>query len=315
MAVVTQSSGYVAGGMPVRVTPFPATPTEWASTYHVRWANSKQGAVARVVSPELSSPETTRAEFEFAQELGAVGIGPKVLHTDLNARVLLMEHVPGTHLTGRAATDRQLQWVADLLQRLHGLHVSNRSRLAELKTAEALKQVRRVIRGHKTMAPYAEALERYASIRKSLAVVKPNEKLCHNDLNPTNMIFGDERMWLIDFDHMGLGDPFFDLATTILSLRFDQQSEQSFLGYYFERPITAAEVRHLDLTKTSVLLRYALMTLALLPPSFDFAQAEHLRGETLPSFVFQHQAGEDFHVAVYRLSRSFLSSALGRCPS
>lgn len=296
-------------GVPTRVEPFPATPTEWATTYRIHVAGSAPDRVARVLNPRLSTPESIRAEFELARELGAAGIGPAILYADHRTGLAVMEHAPGGHLTG-LATARQAEWTADLLKRLHGLPNTGRPRLQDSKVSESLAAARQRIDAHPSLNIYTEAIGRYAEAGQFLKETTPVEKLCHNDLNPTNILFGESRSWLIDFDHMGLGDVFFDLATVILSLRLRPGTEDHFLRHYFRRPPTVAESRRLESTKSTVLLRYALMTLALLPLSFDFAKATVNEKELSPPFVFRRNENESHEAAVYRLSRAFLAGGL-----
>ncbi|PWJ02346.1 hypothetical protein DKG34_39065 [Streptomyces sp. NWU49] len=307
--LIREVADRVMTGVPTQVEPFPATPTEWATTYRIHVAGSAPDGVARVLNPRLSAPESIRAEFELARELGTAGIGPAILYADHHTGLAVMEHAPGGHLT-EPATARQAEWTADLLKRLHGLPNTGRPRLQDFKVSESLAAVRQRIDAHPSLDIYAEAIGRYAETGRFLKETTPVEKLCHNDLNPTNILFGESRSWLIDFDHMGLGDPFFDLATVILSLRLRPDTEDHFLRHYFRCPPTAAESRRLESTKSIVLLRYALMTLALLPLSFDFAKTAVSEKELSPPFVFRRDENESHETAVYRLSRAFLVNGL-----
>ncbi|MFF1659156.1 phosphotransferase [Streptomyces sp. NPDC058255] len=310
LALVSQVSRSMAGQAPARVTPFPATPTQWATTYRISWAGAGRDAVARAVDPALSSRDAVQAEFALAEELGSAGVGPRVLHTDHESQLLIMEHIPGVHLTDQAATDRHVTWIAELLRRLHDLPTTGRPRLHDAKTAQSIEAARQTIHAHATLTPYTAALTQYTALKEHLKATMPAEKLCHNDLNPTNILFGIERAWLIDFDHAGPCDPFFDLATVILALKFDLDTELNFLARYLTRTPVDAEIQHLKATKSLVLLRYALVTLSLVPAAFDFARADRQEGSIPPPFVFEHRAGEGHSAAVYRLSRSFLADAM-----
>jgi Ser/Thr protein kinase RdoA (MazF antagonist) len=298
-------------GVSTRVEAFPATPTKWATTYRIHVAGSAPDRVARVLNPRLSAPESIRAEFELARELGAVSIGPAILYADHRTGLAIMEHAPGGHLKG-SATARHVEWTANLLKRLHGLPNTGRPRLQDSKISESLAAARQLFDAHPSLDIYAEALGRYAEADQFLKETTPVEKLCHNDLNPTNILLGESRAWLIDFDHMGLGDASFDLATVILSLRLRPAAENHFLRHYFRRPPTVNESRRIESTKSTVLLRYALMTLALLPMSFDFSKVEVREKELSPPFVFRRDESESHEAAVYRLSRAFLAGGLNR---
>lgn len=47
--------------------------------------------------------------------------------------------------------------------------------------------------------------------------------LCHNDLNPKNVLMDDEKLWLIDWEYSGTGDPLFDLAVVAKSHNLDDK--------------------------------------------------------------------------------------------
>lgn len=49
--------------------------------------------------------------------------------------------------------------------------------------------------------------------------------VCHNDLNPKNVLIDDAAIWLIDWEYTGMGDPLFDLAVVTRShnLTHEQQ--------------------------------------------------------------------------------------------
>lgn len=58
--------------------------------------------------------------------------------------------------------------------------------------------------------------------------------LCHNDLNSSNVLYYNEKAYLIDFEFSAMGDIFFDLAT--LSWMLDEKERyfllKSYFGYY-----------------------------------------------------------------------------------
>lgn len=58
--------------------------------------------------------------------------------------------------------------------------------------------------------------------------------LCHNDLNSSNVLYYDDKAYLIDFEFSAMGDIFFDLAT--LSWMLEEKERyfllKSYFGYY-----------------------------------------------------------------------------------
>ncbi|REG82839.1 phosphotransferase [Marinomonas pollencensis] len=64
--------------------------------------------------------------------------------------------------------------------------------------------------------------------------VIPNHALvlCHNDLNPKNILMDDEAAWLIDWEYAGMGDPLFDLAVVARSHNLTASQRQRLLAAY-----------------------------------------------------------------------------------
>ena len=69
-----------------------------------------------------------------------------------------------------------------------------------------------------------------------------DRKPCHNDLVPENFVMsGEGRMYLIDWEYSGYNDPMWDLASHLLESGFDEDEEELFFQYYFQREITPQE--------------------------------------------------------------------------
>ena len=55
---------------------------------------------------------------------------------------------------------------------------------------------------------------------------------CHNDLLAANFIHDGERLWIIDWEYAGMGDPAFDLANFAVNNDLDDQSDRALLEAY-----------------------------------------------------------------------------------
>lgn len=49
--------------------------------------------------------------------------------------------------------------------------------------------------------------------------------VCHNDLNPKNVLIDDGAIWLIDWEYTGMGDPLFDLAVVTRSHNLTREQQ------------------------------------------------------------------------------------------
>jgi thiamine kinase-like enzyme len=55
---------------------------------------------------------------------------------------------------------------------------------------------------------------------------------CHNDLLNANFIAGDGRLWIVDWEYAGMGDPFFDLGNFAVNHELDADGERLLLESY-----------------------------------------------------------------------------------
>lgn len=77
---------------------------------------------------------------------------------------------------------------------------------------------------------YAEAKElarRIEAIRGAVELCP-----CHNDLLPANFIRAADRIWLVDWEYAGMGDPAFDLANFAVNNGLDEESDRELLAAY-----------------------------------------------------------------------------------
>jgi aminoglycoside phosphotransferase (APT) family kinase protein len=55
---------------------------------------------------------------------------------------------------------------------------------------------------------------------------------CHNDLLNANFIAENGRLWIVDWEYAGMGDPFFDLGNFAVNHELDEDGEQTLLEAY-----------------------------------------------------------------------------------
>jgi thiamine kinase-like enzyme len=169
-------------------------------------------------------------ESEAASRAADLGIGPPVVGVLPTVGTLVTELVPGLHLD----TDRfvaRLPEVVDLIQRFHS---SGKLR--------GTFPIHRVIEWHArdagargVMAPHAYERLHQQSRRIEAAFAKnPLPTVpCHNDLLPANVLFGEDRAWLLDFEYAGMNDMFFDLGNLSVNCGLDTAAEEQLLVLYF----------------------------------------------------------------------------------
>lgn len=132
------------------------------------------------------------------------------------------------------ATKEQLKQIATLLKRLHALKEGK----DHLSSFEPLKRMH-YYRNEAQVEPHPlekDIEENYTKYDQDLVI-------CHHDVVPGNLLIKDGHIELIDFEYVGLDDPYFDLASFISENNIrDQQMIFFFLASYFLRKPQEKEI-------------------------------------------------------------------------
>jgi Ser/Thr protein kinase RdoA (MazF antagonist) len=294
----------------VRIAPLRPTPTPWAAVYEVQWTDPDCRMVVRLVDPQQSLRADIQVEFELADLLGNREIGPRIHHYDADGGLLSMEMLD--ELEPPVEDPEYLRQLADLLARLHATPVEGRPCLHLNKRDRAAKALGHLFDVVPGLDLYRTALGRFDALRAALRDLHAPETLCHNDLNPHNILYDGSRSWLIDFDHAGLGDPLFDVATLIASARMPPERADAFTRHYLGRPPQAAEAARLELLSCLVLLRYGVDAVTHVPLELTPRIAAWKPADVGTAFVFDHRPGDPLGWSVFRLSLGFTTAGLTR---
>lgn len=82
-------------------------------------------------------------------------------------------------------------------------------------------------------AGYRERMERIPEIEAALARHPLGTVPCHNDLLADNYLDDGERLWLVDWEYSGNGDPTFELGNTCQELGYDAEQIREMCAAYF----------------------------------------------------------------------------------
>ncbi len=147
------------------------------------------------------------AEAAILRCVAAAGLAPKVLRCDPAARLLVTQWITPNRIARSTLQDEvSLEQVAAAMARLHRLDVP-----AGVREVRFDEQARRLeARGSHAQSVFTElASVVFERLAHDAPVV-----LCHNDLHAQNIVFDTgNRLWLVDWEYAGLGDPVFDLAS------------------------------------------------------------------------------------------------------
>jgi thiamine kinase-like enzyme len=162
------------------------------------------------------------AEHAASSVAAELGLGPEVVAFIEPEGYLVTRYVHGE--VGRVDVDR----VGALLRLLHdGPALPGRFdsfRVVEAYRATAVEHGVAVPSGYERAKELADQIER----RRAGAPLRP----CHNDLLNANFIGDGIRLWLVDWEYAGMGDPFFDLGNFAVNHELTEEGENALLAAY-----------------------------------------------------------------------------------
>ncbi|UPT78008.1 phosphotransferase family protein [Sulfurovum sp. XGS-02] len=151
-------------------------------------------------------------KFEFAVQTLAFekGVASEPLLLDEENVLAISAYVEGIHKESLEKND--LHQFAEVLKKVHTLKIDSDPLVLEPLFETKSKAVQ----------------EAFVTLGNF-----PSEYvLCHNDLNPRNVLFS-ETIQLIDWEDAAINDRYFDLASVCVEFNLDQESEAYFLRRYF----------------------------------------------------------------------------------
>ena len=166
-------------------------------------------------------------EHEAAVLAAELGIGPEVAGFDHG--VLVTRFAEGE--VGRA--DPGL--VGELLRRLH----SARPIAGRFDSFRVVETYAATAREHGVAPP--EEFERAHELAQQIESTRSAAPFvtCHNDLLAANFIDDGHRLWIVDWEYAGMGDPFFDLGNFSVNNGLDDQGERALLASYGSTDLAA----------------------------------------------------------------------------
>ncbi len=145
-------------------------------------------------------PRDRAAEYHIQSLAADKGIAPKVLLLDKAQRCMLSIHHRGVHRTSLDTSS--LRALAEILHSLHQIPFDG--------------------------VPILEP-----ETREITAAFDYDPVLCHNDLNPQNILWEGELPTLIDWEYAGSNDRYFDLAAVSVEFELTTEESTTFLKSYF----------------------------------------------------------------------------------
>ncbi len=170
-----------------------------------------------------------RSECRLLGVVSAAGLAPEVLVCDPDRDLLVTRFLGAETWTRQAARESaNLRRIGATLQNLHSLPLRpGIGRVSFAAQARFLEdQLGAVGRAHAAVRRVAATAFEMLAGREAIVA------FCHNDLHHLNILDDGERLWLVDWEYGGCGDPLFDLASFLCQHESTHEERQLLLDAY-----------------------------------------------------------------------------------
>ena len=197
-----------------------------------------------------------RNEVACQGAAAALGIAPEIVYHEEGILVsaFIAAHTLADSDVREAATLRRL---AQVLRHLHG---ARDSLSGEMLYFCPFQTVRTYVGNARELGAHLpetidSVLEDMIWLSEEISPFRP--ALCHNDVLAANILDDGDRLWLVDWEYGGMGNPLFDLAGVCGNCGLEREEEVLLLSAYFGRE-DAAVAREVRILKAVSLLRETL---------------------------------------------------------
>jgi len=242
---------------PISISPLQGGITN--HNYVVECDNRKYVARACLDLPYLGIDR--RNEVACQDFAARVGLAPAIAHHQDD--VIVSDFIVGKTLARDDVRDGdRLARVATALRQLHDSRDRLEGTLLYFSAFQTVRTYASTARelGAELPQDIAELIADARVLESEMAGFEP--ALCHNDLLPANLIDAGERLWFVDWEYGGIGNPLFDLAGLSGNCELDDQQEQALLEAYLGGDARPEEIgqkrRDMRRLKVASLLREAL---------------------------------------------------------
>ena len=181
---------------------------------HAWFAETSTGACfVRLGAGYASSLGVDRAaECRLLESVAEAGIAPRIVLCDPGRDLLVTERISGrTWTRAEVREPRSLERLGAMLRSLHG--IAPQTGWSRVSFPSQARRLEAQLFDLGVQDRELRALAHEASL--ALAGRADVAAACHNDLHHLNVLDDGRRLWLVDWEYGGAGDPLFDFASLL----------------------------------------------------------------------------------------------------
>lgn len=211
---------------------------------------------------EIDALRDPARQFLCMQHAAAAGIAPAVHYANVEQALAITDFIATQPLSkALASPEERLHLLAHTVKAIHAL-----PRFPHL--VNFLDGVDRFIERFHTLAllpvsATAEHFSAYAEIQRIYPRHDPDLVASHNDLNPNNMLFDGQQIWIIDWEAAFRNDRYVDLAIAARPFVTNEAQETVYLQAYFGDTPTAYQRARYFLMQQVCHLYYAMIMMQM----------------------------------------------------
>ena len=165
-------------------------------------------------------------EEVIVDQLHCLNITPRILHADIQRKVVIYEKVLGSAVS----TVPKAAIIPKCAKQLKKLHNSNIVCGNCGSFEDKIKKYEYVIT-EKSSNSFCQSAFKFIY---ELLERDKHRVFCHNDLNLSNIMYSDD-IFFIDWDYAGINHPYFDLALLFNAMNLTSYEEYKFLSIYADQ--------------------------------------------------------------------------------
>ncbi len=195
-----------------------------------------------------------QTEYAISRVAWEIGIAPEPVAFIAEHEILVTRFVEGVPIeTADPATIRS---VARLLHRLHSAPEVPGTFNLPLVIDDYISTAKRY--GVNMPSELDKALDYSRKIIDAIDRCPSRTAPCHNDLIAANFLQSRDRLYLLDWEYAGMGDPYVDLGNCAVNFCMDEAACTVLMESYLDREPSTAEMAQLHLLRVLSDLREAM---------------------------------------------------------